>query len=449
MLKTRKLSVTALNHNPEDWLNVTAKEFQDASSDTLQLPKHDDGSDYLFSSLFDDQKEVILVIMDRIKEWCESDDLSTFKPLRMILNGPAGTGKTVVINTIVSMIRSLFQDNDVVKVCAPTGVAAFNAGGETIHHFFKNRAGGAIYDPGSMPEAKKTALSSKLKTLLCMIIDERSLLDSKLLGTAEQMMSETIYDGSLADKSWGHLPVLVLVGDDYQLPGVDEGPLDALTSHKGCKMTANGRSALIECSEFVMSLKSSKRIQKNRIKDKQLLAKMRVAEEMSNAEVDRLLNLHLDVMHAKHGKDVVDEIKSKSIYLFYRNYKRIQKNLEMLVAHCTKDNPVAICKTDSKGLHQGMAIKSHFDKTSKIPNSALLCLQTKVALENKNFCPLWGLHNGAVGTIEEIVFAKGTDPNLGALPLYVVVNFPQYCGPVWDTENPKVSFSVEICTHQI
>ena len=52
-----------------------------------------------------------------------------------------------------------------------------------------------------------------------------------------------------------------------------------------------------------------------------------------------------------------------------------------------------------------MAITSHF-KNSIIPTSALLSIGTKVALENKNFCPIWGLHNGAVGVVDEIILKK-------------------------------------------
>ena len=62
----------------------------------------------------------------------------------------------------------------------------------------------------------------------------------------------------------------------------------------------------------------------------------------------------------------------------------------------------------------------------------------KAAINLRNFCPLWGLHNGACGTVVEIVFAKGTNPNHGDLPQYVVVEFPNYTGPAWDKKNDKV-----------
>jgi hypothetical protein len=68
-----------------------------------------------------------------------------------------------------------------------------------------------------------------------------------------------------------------------------------------------------------------------------------------------------------------------------------------------------------------------------------LCVGARVAIDNHNFNPIWGLHNGACGIVEEIIFQQGKSPNSGDLPLYVVVNFPLYDGPVWDVKSPKVS----------
>jgi hypothetical protein len=62
-----------------------------------------------------------------------------------------------------------------------------------------------------------------------------------------------------------------------------------------------------------------------------------------------------------------------------------------------------------------------------------------VAIEGRNFKPRWGLYNGAIGTVEQICYSEGESPNEGHLPKYIVVNFPQYKGPVWDKKNPKVT----------
>jgi hypothetical protein len=65
--------------------------------------------------------------------WEESDKKDQFIPLRLIVRGAAGTGKSYIINTIVSYLRMMFGDNDVVHVLAPTGIAAFNVLEETLH----------------------------------------------------------------------------------------------------------------------------------------------------------------------------------------------------------------------------------------------------------------------------------------------------------------------------
>ena len=430
-----------MNCPPSDWLWKQCKKHEDEApnSDELQLPmksgNNGQHSEYKIDDLFDDQLEIVTVVMDKIIEWATCENIASFIPLRLTINGPGGTGKTIVINTLVTLIRKMFNNNDVIKVCAPTGTAAFNAGGETVHHLMENKAGVYNYDPFSMPQTKKEKLTAKLKSLVCLIIDERSLLDSTITGVTEQMLSETIHNGSLDNYDWGHLPVLILVGDDYQLPSITKGAFDSFDQTTGSKVTIQGAQLLRGAADTVMSLTVSKRIKKKQTMDKEIIGKTRTAEPLTDEEANKLLNLHLTNIHAKHGQKVIDDIKRKSIYLFYRNNKRIMKNLEVLVEKTGPYNPVATCKTKSNGLYDGKAIKKHF-RSSELPSTALLALETRVALSNRNFCPQWGLHNGAVGTVKEIVFQHGKNPNNGDLPEYTVVDFPLYQGPTWDNDNP-------------
>ncbi len=57
-------------------------------------------------------------------------------------------------------------------------------------------------------------------------------------------------------------------------------------------------------------------------------------------------------------------------------------------------------------------------------------------ISGRNFEPDWGLYNGAVGTVVEIVFNKNESPLDGTLPQYILVYFPQYCAPSWISEKP-------------
>jgi len=53
----------------------------------------------------------------------------------MTIMGCGGTGKSVLINTLVACIRKIFNDN--VFVTAPTRAAAYNVRGSTIHREYK------------------------------------------------------------------------------------------------------------------------------------------------------------------------------------------------------------------------------------------------------------------------------------------------------------------------
>ena len=56
-----------------------------------------------------------------------------YKPLQAIMMGCGGTGKSFIINTIISIVQKVTQQNDTIQVGAPTGAAAFNVQLSTLH----------------------------------------------------------------------------------------------------------------------------------------------------------------------------------------------------------------------------------------------------------------------------------------------------------------------------
>ena len=443
--QTRTLSDSGEEDEPEHWLEHQIAQYEAEESIHLKIPKTSNGKMYKITDLYDDQKFIIGIVLDKLHEWMTCKNFSAFKPLRMTINGSAGSGKSVVINTIVSVMRQIFGINDVVRVVAPTGTTACNINGETIHHMFGNKVSTREYEPFTMSAQKKEQLSKKFGTLLCLICDERSLLSSDQLGTAKNMLSETLYGGVLQHHPWGRLPILILVGDDYQLPSVTEGALKVLCNKKKTKkMTIAGCQAFRECADTVLSLSSSKRIKDTQKGDKELMSQLRTATNIQQSDIDKLLSLSLTTIGQKHGQNVVDKIKEESIFLFFRNEPRIHHNLIQICEHASEENPVAICKVQSEGPLNGKAIKRHFgiQNSNKHQddgwNSSLLSVGAYVALDGRNYNPAWGLHNGAMGKVQEIVFEPGQNPNHGDLPSYVVVHFPNYSGPAWDMNDPKV-----------
>ena len=61
-----------------------------------------------------------------------------FKPLRIFVSGVGGTGKSLLIHVLKSLIHLIWPLSDLLcAVAVPTGLAAFNDGGMDIHSIFQ------------------------------------------------------------------------------------------------------------------------------------------------------------------------------------------------------------------------------------------------------------------------------------------------------------------------
>ena len=148
-------------------------------------------------SIYDFAKDIIL-----------NTDTSIF------VTGRAGTGKT----TLLRYVAESSQKNTV--VVAPTGIAAINAGGVTIHSFFKLPF--APFIP-SVIEAKKLIAGQKMRaefrsvirSVDMIIIDEVSMLRADILDAIDVVLRH--YRNSKFP--FGGVQ-MVFFGDMYQLPPV-------------------------------------------------------------------------------------------------------------------------------------------------------------------------------------------------------------------------------------
>lgn len=134
-------------------------------------------------------------------------------PLHIITGGP-GTGKTTVLNTILKKLALLvgtgFDDQCPFLLIAPTGKAAYRMFEQTgivahtIHSAF-----GIIPEYGCL-DIEQTA--KRLSHVRYLIIDESSMLDTKLFGDLCRVLLEM-----------NHIPFILMVGDADQLPPVQHG----------------------------------------------------------------------------------------------------------------------------------------------------------------------------------------------------------------------------------
>jgi len=127
----------------------------------------------------------------------------------VFITGKAGTGKS----TLLDYFRSLSKKR--LAILAPTGVAALNVYGQTIHSFcgFKpNISLDKIKKKTSKDGSRKT-LYKKLETI---IIDEISMVRADLLDCLDKFLR---LNGPQPRKPFGGIQ-MIFIGDLYQLPPV-------------------------------------------------------------------------------------------------------------------------------------------------------------------------------------------------------------------------------------
>ena len=128
----------------------------------------------------------------------------------IFLTGKAGTGKTTFLKTIIERSRKR------PIVVAPTGVAAINAGGVTIHSFFQLPL--SPYVPGAKVDSKFDFGKEKRKIIASMdllIIDEISMVRADLLDAIDNVLRRFREHG----EPFGGVQLL-MIGDLAQLTPV-------------------------------------------------------------------------------------------------------------------------------------------------------------------------------------------------------------------------------------
>lgn len=136
----------------------------------------------------------------------------------VFLTGKAGTGKTTFLRHIVQTTSKRLI------VLAPTGVAAINAGGSTIHSFFQLPLCPYLPDVKELvteyqiPERYKSLRKERIKmirTLDLLIIDEISMVRADLLDAVDM----TLRKYRRNDRPFGGVQLL-MIGDAQQLSPV-------------------------------------------------------------------------------------------------------------------------------------------------------------------------------------------------------------------------------------
>jgi ATP-dependent exoDNAse (exonuclease V) alpha subunit len=128
----------------------------------------------------------------------------------VFVTGRAGTGKSTLLNHLS------WNTSKQIVIAAPTGVAALNVGGQTIHSLFRLPIG-VIADH---PIDQNDQLRKLLNTIDTVVIDEVSMVNADLMDAIDRSLRQA--------RQRPHDPFggvqIVLFGDPYQLAPVPGGP---------------------------------------------------------------------------------------------------------------------------------------------------------------------------------------------------------------------------------
>ena len=153
------------------------------------------------------------------KEFQDALNLIQYTRQSVFLTGKAGTGKSTFLKYICENTRKKHV------VLAPTGIAAINAGGSTLHSFFKlpfypllpddpnfSLQGGRIHEFLKYRSAHRKLI----KEIELVIIDEISMVRADIIDFVDRVLR--IYSNNMREPFGGKQ--ILLVGDVFQLEPV-------------------------------------------------------------------------------------------------------------------------------------------------------------------------------------------------------------------------------------
>ena len=339
-----------------------------------------------------------LATYNLVKNHLESNDTT---PLRMIVSGTAGTGKSYLIHCL----RLLLQSK--VRIVAPTGVAAFNVNGHTLHSLLSLPTKGDFKD---LQGEHLDKIQRGLSGVKYLIIDEISMVGRKMFGQVDSRLRQVFPHCS--DQVLGGCSCL-LFGDFGQLPPVMDLPL--YTTSTSSSLSDIGSSCFQSFDRAVIL----DQIMRQSGQDPSQVLFRDILLRLRNGEVTESDWKHLMTRTPAHVTDATSSFNT-SLCLFPTVEAVIDHNVSKLHA-CGQ--PVAIIKAVHSGPN---ASKGSSDDAGGLEPVVCLAKGARVMLSSNLWVDM-GLVNGAMGTVQAICYKTGQAPP--SLPVAVTVLFDHYSGP--------------------
>ena len=383
------------------------------------------------------QRVIIALNIQKLLQLKRNENPDDGEPLRLLIQGTAGTGKTFVIKAISYIARRLFRRNGAVMNLAPTGSASnLLPDGRTIHSTLpplsksKMKANLSAqmcdYPMGTKNLERLRRLigydkNSKTHQLRCLNMDERSMFSHRLLAWSSQRLCEGT---GYYDEFFGSVPIVNYFGDLGQLGPIDERDL-FFEPGKSCPPDQLAGYTIYKEFKDCIVLDQTMRQGKD-----------------EKALLDRLLRIRngtvtqqdwIDI-NARYENDLPPEEKKDfehdQVITLHETWAEVRKENRTKLSKL--GNPIAIIPSTGRGRHHQQGYK----QVGQIVPKCLLAVGARVLLtKNQGSLTQFGLNNGAIGKVIAILY----EPNCGppAMPIAVICEFQSYHGPAWMEEHPK------------
>jgi hypothetical protein len=379
--------------------------------------------------LGDDQRRAYELVQEHLKRQIANEPT---RPLRLLLSGEGGTGKSRVIQ----MITEMFELNKVshwLKKTAYTGVAASLIDGKTTHTIASIQRG------RKLSSESKAKLAEKWKHTRYLIIDEYSMISKSHFAAMSLNIgiAKTQAGASHNDSSFGGISVIIC-GDHHQFPPVACSPREALYVPVNGEYDNDrlklGRSIFEEFTDIVILR------QQRRVTDdvwRSFLKRLRIGQ-VSMKDIDMLKSLTL-TNPACQLPDFTKHPWNTTTLITSRHEVRRQWNARAIQLHAHSERAqVYLCNPEDRvgkskrllTLSERLGVFEHFSltkgssKDKSIDTEPLELFIGMRVMITMNVETDLDVTNGARGTVVDIILHCDEPVHDEASPVIVLAHLP-------------------------